>query len=136
GPVSRATRAAASMQIIEGLTDAEIAEAHRSAAVFDEVREMTAPLDGFLNLVHAFDWLDLRDRQDRAALHACCDGQFGDAVAIALGTAEGTNGRPEAERFAALLRRATDLLAGERFLNWQVAFPGVWTDWQGTGLQG
>src|SRR6185295_7894622 len=38
GPLTRATRAAASMQIIEGLTDAEIAEAHRSKHVFDEVQ--------------------------------------------------------------------------------------------------
>ena len=50
------------MQIIEGLTDAEIAEAHRSKDVFDEVRDMTAPLDAFLSLIHAFDWLDLRSR--------------------------------------------------------------------------
>ena len=33
GPLKRAMRAAAPMQIIEGLTDAEIAEAHRSADV-------------------------------------------------------------------------------------------------------
>jgi hypothetical protein len=36
-PMTRAMRAATSMQIIEGLTDAEIAEAHRSKDVFDEV---------------------------------------------------------------------------------------------------
>ena len=36
GPMTRALRAASSMQIIEGLTDAEIAEAHRSADVFAE----------------------------------------------------------------------------------------------------
>jgi hypothetical protein len=28
--------------------------------VFEELREMTAPLDAFLSLIHAFDWLDLR----------------------------------------------------------------------------
>ena len=56
GPVTRATRAASSMQIIEGLTDAEIAEAHRSKDIFDEVYEMTRPLDAFLSLIHAFDW--------------------------------------------------------------------------------
>ena len=42
GPMTRALRAASSMQIIEGLTDAEIAEAHRSADVFAEVKDMTA----------------------------------------------------------------------------------------------
>ena len=55
GPLERATRAASPMQIIEGLTDAEIAEAHRSADIFAEVSEMTAPLDAFMSLLHAFD---------------------------------------------------------------------------------
>ena len=49
-PMTRALRAASSMQIIEGLTDAEIAEAHRSADVFAEVQDMTAPLDALLSL--------------------------------------------------------------------------------------
>ena len=35
----RALRAASKMQIVENLTDAEIAEAHRSADVFAEVEE-------------------------------------------------------------------------------------------------
>ena len=69
GPVKRATRAAAPMQIIEGLTDAEIAEAHRSAEVFAEIEEMTTPLNAFLSLVHPFDWLSIRDRDDQASLY-------------------------------------------------------------------
>jgi hypothetical protein len=134
--MTRAMRAASSMQIIEGLTDAEIAEAHRSADVFDEVREMTAPLDAFLSLIHAFEWLGIRGRDDRAALGAFFDGQFGDPVQIALGTTEIVTGRPEAARFAALLAQARELIVEERFLNWQVAFPGVWSDWDSTRLSG
>lgn len=136
GPVTRATRAATSMQIIEGLTDAEIAEAHRSADVFDEVRDMTAPLDAFLGLVHAFDWLNIRNRDDRAALHAFYDGQFGDPIDIAMGKVEVVNGRPEAQRFSALLEQARELAGEERFFNWQVMFPGVWSDWQSAELHG
>lgn len=135
-PLTRATRAAASMQIIEGLTDAEIAEAHRSADVFDEVREMTEPLDAFLSLVHAFDWLNIRDRDDTAALRAFFDGQFGDPIDIALEQTEVRNGRPEAERFAALFAKARSLVVEERFLNWQVAFPGVWSDWESAERRG
>ena len=70
GPLKRATRAAAPMQIIEGLTDAEIAEAHRSADIFAEISEMTAPLNAFLSLLHAFDWLNLRAGNDRNAYRA------------------------------------------------------------------
>ena len=61
GPMTRALRAASSMQIIEGLTDAEIAEAHRSADVFAEIQDMTAPLDALLCLLQALDWLELDD---------------------------------------------------------------------------
>ena len=124
------------MQIIEGLTDAEIAEAHRSKDVFDEVRDMTAPLDAFLSLIHAFEWLDLRDRADRAVLSAFLDGQFGDPVQVALGTTAIVNGRREAKRFAEIFASARELVTEERFLNWQVSFPGVWSDWEGEKLTG
>ena len=42
------------MQKVEHLTDAEIAEAHQSAQTFAQVEAMTAPLDAFLSLLHAF----------------------------------------------------------------------------------
>ena len=93
GPVNRATRAAAPMQIIEGLTDAEIAEAHRSAEVFAEVEEMTAPLNAFLALIHAFDWLNIRDRDGKAALSAYFDGNFGDPIVYCIGRYCSLSGR-------------------------------------------
>jgi hypothetical protein len=136
GPMTRALRAASKMQIIEGLTDAEIAEAHRSADVFAEVQEMTAPLDAFLSLIHAIDWLDVKAREDKAALRAFFDGQFGDPVQVALGTTPVANGRAEAARFSALLARARELVTEEWYLNWQVTFPGVWSNWEAAELSG
>ena len=131
GPLKRATRAAAPMQVIEQLTDAEIAEAHRSADIFAEVSEMTAPLHAFMSLLHAFDWLDLRNREIKAAFLKWLDGVFGDQIDIAQG-----------ERFDSEdadlphLMDALRLAASERFLNWQVAFPGVWSDWEAAELTG
>ena len=136
GPVNRATRSASPMQIIEGLTDAEIAEAHRSADVFAEVTEMTAPLKAFLSLLHAFDWMDLRDPQDERSFFGWLEGRFGDPIDIALGKVEIQKENPEAERFAEILEQAQRLIAEERFLNWQVAFPGVWSDWETPRLTG
>lgn len=135
-PVSRALRAAASMQVIEGLTDAEIAEAHRSADIYAEVRDMTAPLNAFLALIHALDWLNIRDNDDRLAVRAFFDGQFGDPLSLALGTAEPDVRREDGRRFAAILRQARELIAEEKFLNWQVAFPGVWSHWESATLSG
>ena len=127
-PVNKAADAAGAMQTIERLTDAEIAEAHRSAQTFAEVEALTAPLDAFLSLLHAFDWLDAKTREDKAALHAFFEGRLGDPISIAQGTAAVAADTPDGARFSALLARARDLIADEPFLNWQAAFPGVWTD--------
>ena len=130
GPLERATRAAAPMQIIEGLTDAEIAEAHRSADIFAEISEMTAPLDAFMSLLHAFDWLGLRRREVKAAYLNWLQGTSGNPIDIAQ---TGLSGSAEAD---GVLTVALELVASERFLNWQVAFPGVWSDWEATELTG
>ena len=129
-PLERATRAAAPMQIIEGLTDAEIAEAHRSADIFAEISEMTAPLDAFMSLLHAFDWLGLRRREVKAAYLNWLQGTSGNPIDIAQ---TGLSGSAEAD---GVLTVAMELVASERFLNWQVAFPGVWSEWEATELTG
>ena len=153
--MTRALRAASKMQIIEGLTDAEIAEAHRSKDVFDEVRDMTAPLDAFLSLIHALDWQDLRGPEDKAAIEEFLTGQFGDPVLIAMGkqrpkmklNGEGENGEragmkrqlpPEIvfRRFEQILGPPPGTPSEERFLNWQVVFPGVWSNWETETLSG
>ena len=142
-PMTRALRAAASMQLIEGLTDAEIAEAHRSADVFDEVLDMTAPLDVLLSLLHAIDWLELNSRDNRVILESFFTGVYGDPVRIAMGkldplakTYESGTTRGEAERLTELLAQARELIGEERFFNWQVAFPGIWSHWENDTLSG
>ena len=131
GPLARATRAATPMQIIEGLTDAEIAEAHRSADIFAEISEMTAPLHAFMSLLHAFDWLGIRKREVKAAFLKWLDGVFGDQMDIAQGEQFDSE-----DVHLPLLMDALGLVASERFLNWQVAFPGVWSDWEASELTG
>lgn len=157
---NRALRAASKMQIIEGLTDAEIAEAHRSADVFAEVQEMTAPLNELLRFLHALDWLNIKSKEDKAAVSAWLTGDFGDPLEVAKGNIEIDipAPRPEgsdlekaykeqlkkanidphisASRFDEILKAARELIKEERFLNWQVAFPGVWSDWEKDGLTG
>ena len=133
-PIERATEAAAPMQEVEKLTDAEIAEAHESAERFTEVEKGTKPLAAFLSLFHAFDWLNPSDKEDKAALRDFLNGQFGDPVEIALG--EAPKKRRGVRRLAALLERARNLIGEERFLHWQVAFPGVWSEWENAEREG
>ena len=124
------------MHIIEQLTDAEIAEAHRSADIFEEVSNMTAPLHSLLSMLHAFEWLDLREADDQAAVLEWLNGAFGDPAALALGKVEMDPQTERANRFRDLLQKARQLVDDERFLHWQVAFPGVWFDWEQKCLQG
>ncbi|MDE0159903.1 MAG: restriction endonuclease [Candidatus Dadabacteria bacterium] len=138
--LDRAEQTAAHMQIVESLTDEEISEAHRSADIFKGIKRDTAPLDSFLSLIHAFDWLDIKDREDKEAINAFLVGTLGDPVDIALGKRDikrdTKNGKAQSERFTELLGKARELIEQERFCNWQVMFPGVWSDWDSSGLRG
>ncbi len=136
GSIAEAERSARSMQTIEDLTDAEIAEAHRSAETFAEVEAATAPLDAVLGLVHALDWLEVKDRDGKTALQSFFGGLLGDPIDIALGRVEVSTERAESASFIGLLGEARRIVAEERFLNWQAAFPGVWLNWQSAGLEG
>ena len=136
GSIRQAELSALEMRTIEELTDAEIAEAHRSAETFAQVEEATAPLDAVLSLVHAIDWLEVKDRDGRTALQSFFGGLLGDPIEIALGRAEASAERPESAHFAELLREARRLVDEERFLNWQAAFPGVWMNWQSVRPEG
>ena len=135
-PLNRATRAASAMEEIEDLTDAEIAEAHRSAEIYAEISEITDPLNSFLSLLHAFDWLNPRDSEVRNAQLSWLDGRFGDPIEIAQGRKSGLAEAECAESFKRILKTALELARDQRFMNWQVAFPGVWANWEACELRG
>ncbi len=133
-----AERQAAVMQRIEALTDADITEAHDSATMWHEVEAQIGPLDGFVSFMHALDWLDLKG-PDKALVSLWLDGQFGEPIPIARGrkAPEAYRAKPdEAERFLVIWQAARDLIREERFLNWQITFPGVWSNWASKGLEG
>ena len=134
--VSRAAESAKAMQRIEWLIDADISEVTDSSAIFNEVEEMTAPLNSFLSLAQAFDWMNIKDENGKAAIYAYFDGIYGNPIDIALKKYEFSEDTQFAERFVELLETARGLVAEERFLNWQLAFPGVWSNWESDELHG
>ena len=135
-PLNRASRAARSMRTIEDLTDAEIAEAEQSAGFFAEMDEMTSPLASFLSLAHAFDWLTGLDDADRQVWGEFLSAIFGDPVEIAAERASASGSVKRTERLARLLARLREVIGEQRFLHWQVAFPGIWRDWEARERQG
>ena len=130
-PLDRATRAAQHMTIIEGLADLEISEAHRSAAIFEEVKFMTSPLIAFLSLLHAFYWQATLDKSSKAAFSQWLYRDYGDPITVAHKREYDT----EANNLS-YLESAMRLAGSERFFHWQIAFPGVWSDWFDTELHG
>ncbi len=135
-PLNRASRAARSMRTIEELTDAEIAEAEQSAGFFAEMDDMTSPLASFLSLAHAFDWLTGLDDADRQVWGEFLSAIFGDPVDIAAGRSSASGPADRTERLASLLARMREVIGEQRFLHWQVAFPGIWRDWEARERQG
>ena len=136
--LANAQRQARAMKTIEMATDAEIAEAHRSAEMWEDVEFQTGPLDSFVSFMHALDWLAL-DKAETGLVRLWLDGQFGEPLPIARGKKAPESGKAKAEEVEAFTRlwdRARALIAEERFLNWQIAFPGVWENWASAEREG
>ena len=134
-PLNQARKAAAPMQAIEAASDADIGEAARSNRLFSDVEAGTAPMTAFLSLLLACDWIE-KSAFDASVIGAWLTGRFGDPVRIAQGEVLVEGDGEDAKAFRTLLPRARRLADEERFLHWQVAFPGVWQDWQNTEREG
>ena len=147
------------MRSIERLSDGVLSEVEESAQNYAMVEEGTAALKGFLDFRHALRWLK-PDKDGVRAIRALLDGQFGDPVRVAAGLdpmrppaeLDRTDGQidlievetaPEQMsllpggasardyvRARRLVEAARALAAEQRFLHWQVAFPGVWRGWR------
>lgn len=154
-PMQKAMAQALAMQKLERVNDIDIAEVHQSKTLFDGIEQETRPLNTFIKILYALDWLKL-DKKDETAIRAWLDGQYGDPVEIGrgrlvLGPSDIGDGhkqpkdilaqldasvRAEAERFARILNQARAVVRSERFQNWQVAYPGVWSNWGDVELHG
>lgn len=155
-PLQQAQTQAAVMRTIEALTDAEIAEAHRSAEMWRGVEAQTGPLENFVSFIHAIQWLNFTKPEEKAAIDGLLIGQFGDPISIIRGRVEpvikesgfrktGATDRLQKNRFnnadlleplLYILSATRQLISEERFLNWQITFPGVWSNWSSKGLEG
>jgi hypothetical protein len=148
GAVVRARHAAAGMALVEEQTDADIAGVTASAAGFAAVEEDTAELRAFLDLYHAGRWLPEKTPADKPARDLLFGGGYGDPVAIAAGapirapSREATDIRKAGgkkppitaadahQAVVAFIEGARELARQRRFLHWEAAFPGVWTEWE------
>ena len=139
--IAGAQNAAAGMQRIEEMSDADISEVHESASLFRDVEDDTAGLRGVLDVLTGMRWLTAGMKaRERAAFESPIVGPISerpddayDLLARGPGAFDtesmGNNG-PSLDEFAALWNEAKTVAQGEGFLHWEAAFPGVWQGWQ------
>ena len=135
--VAQARQAARGMSMIAELTDADIAEVRESASIFGGVEEAIRPLSRFLDFIHATRWLEPDfGEMEKQTLAYLLDGVLGDPVeVIAEGRAK--QGPQGSQSMAGRVMAKARALAEERhFQHWEVAFPGVWEDWESTRPRG
>ncbi len=144
--IAGAEAATQGMQRIEALSDADIAEVRQSALLFRGVEDTTEDLRGLLDFLSGLSWLTAgMKRRERAAFQAPLGEALGsttDAYTL-LVRGHGPHPRPPVGRgatggpaFERLWRNAKSTADREHFLHWEVAFPGVWHQWQDTRPQG
>jgi hypothetical protein len=114
---------------------------------------MTSELTGLLNLVHAIEWQQPSTKLHKATIQEWTKGTFGDPAKVATGGATfdvpppptltemeiekrklqktaSFNTHDTASTLKAWLPDIKTKLENEHFLNWQVAFPGIWRNWE------
>ena len=139
--VQAAENAAAGMQQIEEMSDADIAEVEQSAALFRDVEKTTAPLRGLLHTLCGVNWLaaGMKKRQ-RAEFETPLQGiivsQGEKAFALlsdgpdSVDAADPVRQHTTWPDFTQIWRDAAEIAGRENFLHWEAAFPGVWRRWQ------
>ena len=142
--IAGAESATSGMQRIEEMSDADVAEVRESAELFQSVEETTADIRGLFDFLCGLRWMtaDMRSRA-RTAFETPLVEALGSLPDDAYGLlAHGPDAELYLERgeswseFEELWNEARSIADRERFLHWQVAFPGVWQDWQDTHPHG
>lgn len=125
--LSQAKQTAKVMAMIEGVTDADISEVRESADKFSVIDKATRPLNKFFSFLHAIHWLD-QDGENKLAVQGILDQTYGDPVKLVAEKIPVPKNAPK--RVNQVLEKTRELENEERFLHWEIAFPGVWDHWE------
>ena len=139
--IQHAENSTAGMQLIEEMSDADVAEVKESASLFREVEATTAAMRGLLDFLCGLRWLTAGMKKKERTEY---DSPFVDfleqnsqeayrLLSLGPGSVDVVSPRSEessVSKFEALWREARAVADREGFLHWEVAFPGVWHGWQ------
>ena len=129
------------MQRIEEMSDADVAEVRESAALFQDVENTTEEMRGLLDFLCSLRWLTSgmkkkeRTEFESPLLDFLTQNSQNAYRLLSLGSEAVDDVKPgneetSAAEFETLWHDARSIADRERFLHWEVAFPGVWHDWQ------
>ena len=139
--VQSAENATEAMQQIEDISDADISEVRESTLLFKEIENTTAEFRAVLDILSGTKWLS-------AGMRKRVRTKFEEPLVATLALrqedaydlmAKGPDSVDEDDAirqrsfwpaFDRLWNNARDLADSERFLHWEVAFPGIWERWQ------
>ena len=143
--IQGAETATEGMQLIEEMSDSDVAEVQESAELFSGVERTTADLRGLLDILCGWRWLTAgMKKKERAAFEGPLDLTLGRHQAdayklLARGPEFFGDDSPQSGEWPQFVERwneARGIADREGFLHWEVAFPGVWTQWQDSRPQG
>ena len=131
--IAGAEQATEGMQRIEEMSDSDVAEVQESSTLFRGVEDTTAELRGLLDFLHGLRWqtagMTRRSRAEfESPLVEALEQRPADAYQL---LASGPRDEEElSEGCQRILASAKSIAGREGFLHWEVAFPGVWRNWQ------
>lgn len=126
------------MQTIGEITDIDIAEAHHSKVLMDQIEEGLRPLNRGLDFLQAKRWAGKSDAADYDQTWVdLLNQEYGDNLleSIELLSKRGLRLQDERQKRAHRVVQSALARAGEvRFLHWELAFPTVWSSANGGGF--
>ena len=131
--IAGAENATKGMQRIEEMSDSDVAEVQESSALFKGVEDTTAELRGLLDFLQGLRWQTAgKTQRSRAEFESplveALEQRPVDAYQL---LASGPRDEEElSEGFQNIWASAKSIAGREGFLHWEVAFPGVWRNWQ------
>ncbi len=140
--IQGAENAVGGMELIEKMSDADVAEVRESARLFEGVDQATSELRRVLDFLCALRWMTAgmttkqRNEFETRGLLEVIGAHPSRAYSLLAEGPDAVDATPNGSdaaglpRFASLWHGARDLAGRERFLHWEVAFPGVWRHWQ------
>ena len=145
--IAGAETATAGMRQIEEMSDADISEVQESAALFQGVESTTSELRSMLDLLNGIRWLTAGMKaKERKAFESPLVNTLGQQPSqafklLAKGPDSLDAGTTETEddalaAFGQLWNDAKAMAEQESFLHWEVAFPGVWSEWENSQPEG